>query len=121
LAIFSNPEKYGLQELSVDSAKRLLVRNAIQTDTYKTFFEYWMEKKSISNIDLFRDMPKHKFKPRSSLNQGMINLGSDAYSNYYWLADIAHEVIIFNEDGIVIDVIKFNRLNISITPAVHPS
>jgi hypothetical protein len=120
-ALFSTPEKYGLKELAIDSAKRLFLRNVIQTGNYKTFFEYWMEKNGKKDMKSFWSSKDHKYQPVSGLSEGMRCMGVDVKGNYYWVSNFGY-VFIFNNIGIIIDKLKFSDpANTTIVTTVHPS
>jgi hypothetical protein len=113
LALFEEPQKYGLEGVTIDDKNRLFLYGELQTRDYKTFYEYWNE--------LHNELYKHKFNPlklKSASYATYLNI--DTNKNTYW--DIGGLYIyVFDSDGWVIELFKYQDSKSKTCPAIHPN
>lgn len=101
--------------LTIDDKKRLFLNNELQTIKYKTFVKYWSEK----SPDLIGNILDgvYSFERLSKSNYSNY-LGRDSDDNYYWSS--RKTIVVFNNEGLLIERFKFDSKKSDTFPAVSP-
>jgi len=121
LALFNEPEKYGLEGVTIDDRNRLFIDGELQTKDYKTFYSYWMEQMDFSDPDDYRLSEIHKYRPINIKSAEYVHfLGIDNIKNMYWRAG-NKTILVFDDSGRIKFRFEFDFLKSKTQPAIHPS
>jgi hypothetical protein len=119
--ILEEGELYGLAGVKVDEKNRLFVDGELQTRDYKTYIEYWMDHYQIDDFQTYRRSDFHQFKPIHKDSREISYIGQDYAGCTYWNVIGLFYILVFNENGMCIETLKYDPEMSSTLPAVHPS
>lgn len=114
--------KLNKNDADVKDNKFIVINGELQNRDYKDFYKFFKEIKQEKGSKTKTLNPKlEKFTDDylAKLRE-MRYIGKDKDGNFYW-DSFASKILIFNNEGELIDAFKYNYLKSFITPAVHPS
>ena len=111
LDLFKNGDIDGL---TIDSEKRLFLNGELQTLDYAVFYKYYKGLHPEGKLSLKLDT-----QVTDEASSSMRYIGKDNEGNYYWRLGQKH-MSIFNYQGFLIEIFKYDRKKVSTTPAVSP-
>lgn len=101
--------------LLIDERSRLFLNGNLITRNEDVFAHYWFE---LDNMHWRSDA--HSAQSYSAANDFHL-IGLDRDSNWYWYDGIARNILIYDVNGIVIDIFSINQRNLTTIPTLHPS
>ncbi len=103
-----------IDNLTVDSKKRLFLDGKLQTLDYKTFYEYYKSLKPG-----LEKLSKLEFQVTAKTSSMMDYISTDKDDNSYWV--MGHKYIcIFDNEGLLFEFFEYDRKKSSTYPAVSP-
>lgn len=103
------------EDLTIDSKNRLFYEGDLQTISYRKFVQYWSEKND--NISGYVNDGTYTYSKLLKSNYSNY-LGVDSDNNHYWSS--RRTVIVFSEEGKILDRVRFDIDSSDTYPAVSP-